>query len=462
MILVSTLCFLLALLLPHLAVAAVGIRRGGPTDVFSPLRVLTFLGLSTVPYLVILCFDVGRLSREVWLSPWVPDVPAGIARYVMLSSVAYLVMVLGLFAPAGDWIARRLPVLHERRFTPARCRRAFFLCAGAGLVAYGWFLHQIGGLRRLWVHMALRTDLLAGQGYLFNLYTLLLTFAPLVLVYSLRFERSRRRVAAAVLTVVAAAAILASTGGRMGAITLALYAFMTAHYGVRRLRRLVTRWTVLIVAVLMVFFTALPLFRTEGAFEVYSENPDLLARQVGRSFGHVAWQFSSLDRGLVITGYFTPDRLWWGRSYGDLLAAPVPRRGFRDKPPVDEGVYVTALAYGNHVRPPTPARLLPATSWPPGNWALYMNFGVPGLLCGMYLAGIGIAAAYRYMWASGFTPLSIYLYGYTVLGGMGFSNYLIVQGIVTVTMAALVFVPLFGRWPWPAPARAPARAEGAA
>jgi len=462
MILVATLFFLLVLLLPHLVVAAVGTPREGPADIFGPLRMLTYLGLSTVPYLVILCFDTGRLTVEARSSPWVQDPPAGIIRYVMLASAGYLVMVLGLFAPAGGWIARRLPVLHERRFTRARCRRAFLLCAAVGLPAYGWFLHGVGGLRQLWVNMALRTDLLAGQGYLFNLYTLLLTFAPLLLVYSLRFERSLPRVAAVVLAVVAAGAILSSTGGRMGAITLAIYAFMTAHYGVRRFRRLVTKWTVLIVAVFLVFFTALPLFRTADAFEVYSENPELLAQQVGRSFGNLAWQFSSLDRGLVITGYFTRDRLWWGRSYADLLAAPVPRRGFLDKPPVDEGMYVTALAYGNHVRPPTPARQLPATSLPPGNWALFMNFGVPGLFLGMYLTGIGIAAAYRYMWASGRTPLTVYLYGYAVLGGMGFSNYLIVQGIVTVTMAALVFVPLFGRWPWPAPGRAPARVEGAA
>jgi len=466
MILVPMLCFLLALLLPHVAVATVRVGRDLPRDVFSPLRVLTFLGLSTVPYPLILFFDIEQLSPDVRFNPWVTDVPAEIAHFLMLSSVGYLAMVLGLFSPAGGWIARRLPVLHARRFTPARCRRAFLLCAGAGLLAYAYFLQQIGGLRQLWVNMALRMEMLAGLGYLFNFYTLLLTFAPLFLVYSLRFEPSRRRVVGVVLMVVATGAIMASTGGRFGAITLVLYAFMTAHYAVRRIKRLVTRWTVLIVGVLLVFFTAMPLFRTAHAFEVYSAQPGLFASSVEQSFRGIAWQFSQLDRGVVITSYFTRERLWWGRSYGDLLSAPVPHHTFPDKPPIDEGVYVTALAWGNDVRPSMPARLLPATSWPPQNWVLYMNFGVVGLLCGMYLTGIGITLAYRYMWASGFSPFSIYLYGYAVLGGVGFSNYQLVQGFITVTGAVLVFVPLFARWPWPVPGRAPAPApavaEGAA
>jgi hypothetical protein len=119
------------------------------------------------------------------------------------------------------------------------------------------------------------------------------------------------------------------------------------------------------------------------------------------------------------------------------------------------------------VRPSMPARALPSTSWPPGNWVLYMNFGVPGFLLAMYLTGIGIRTSYRYMWASGFSPLSIYLYGYSVLGGVGLSNYTIIQGIVTITMAVLVFVPLFGRWlpdfgPQRAPAPALAGADGPA
>jgi hypothetical protein len=467
MILLLTLCFLLTLLLPHMAVATVGIGRDQPKDVFSPLRMLTVLNLTTVPYLVLLSFDLGRLNPDIQVARWVTDVPGSIARVVAVGSAGYLVSVLGLFSPAGEWIARRLPVLHGRRFTPARCRRGFLICMGLGLLAYAYFLQQIGGLRRLWMMMALRADLLAGRGYLFNLYTLLLTFGPLILVYSLRYRMSRGRVAAVVLTVLAVGAILASTGGRSGAVTLVLYAFMTAHYGVHWFRRFLTRWTVLIGGVLFLFITVMPLFRTANAFEAYTARPSLLLSNLGSAFDRISFQMSGLDRGLVIVSYFTPERLWGGRSYIDLLSAPIPRRTFPDKPPVDEGVYVTALAIGREVRPSMPARALPSTSWPPGNWVLYMNFGVLGYLVGMYLTGIGIRASYRYMWASGFSPLSIYLYGYSVLGGVGLSNYTIIQGIVTITMAVLVFVPLFGRWlpdfgPQRAPAPALAGADGPA
>jgi hypothetical protein len=190
----------------------------------------------------------------------------------------------------------------------------------------------------------------------------------------------------------------------------------------------------------------MPLFRTAGAFERYSARPSLLVRDTRDEVGRISSQLSGLDRGVVIVSYFTPERLWWGRSYLDLPAAPIPRALLPDKPPVDDGVYVTALALGNEVRPSLPARQLPATSWPPGNWILYMNFGVPGYLLGMFLTGVVIGVAYRYMRRCDFSPFSIYLYGYSVMGGVAFSNYNLVQLMVTVAMAVLVFAPLFRTW----------------
>ncbi|HEX2081089.1 MAG TPA: O-antigen polymerase [Longimicrobium sp.] len=446
MILVLTICFVLAHLLPRMAVAALTAGRRRERDLFSPLRVLTFLALLSVPYLLLLSGNIELMSAEVRRSPLVPDLTGAIAAWVAVACAGFLALALGLHAPAGGWLARRLPVLHGRQFTAARCRRAALLMGGTGVALYAVFLHQIGGLRRLWTFMALRTDVLAGRGYLFNAYTLLLTFTPLLLVYALRFRPSRIRTAAVVLAVAAVCAILASTGGRGGAVTLIVYSMMTAHYGVRRFRRVVKPWTVLLGAVIFVFIVAMPLFRTEGAFERYSARPSLLLRATRDEVGRISHQLSGLDRGVVIVSYFTPDRLWWGSSYLDLLSAPIPRALLPDKPPVDDGVYVTALALGNEVRPSLPARLLPPTSWPPGNWVLYMNFGLPGYLLGMFLTGVAIGVAYRYMRRCDFSPFSVYLYGYSVMGGVSFSNYNLIQMAVTVAVAVLVFVPLFRTW----------------
>jgi hypothetical protein len=148
---------------------------------------------------------------------------------------------------------------------------------------------------------------------------------------------------------------------------------------------------------------------------------------------------------MLIVQYFTPERLWLGASYVDLLAAPIPRTLLPDKPPVDEGVYLYAITHGNIVRPSMPARQLPVTAWPMGNWVMYMNFGLPGFVAVMFLNGAVVAAAYRYMQLGGYTPPSVYLYGFLTLNGFSVSNLGLVTLIITVGFTALVSWLLFGR-----------------
>jgi hypothetical protein len=241
------------------------------------------------------------------------------------------------------------------------------------------------------------------------------------------------------------AAVLASTGGRSGAITVILYAMMTVHYGVRRFRRLVTPGTVALGSVLFLFILVMPLFRTSRSYDRYSGRPDLLVADAVRSLGNVAPQFSAADRGMVIVRYFRPDRLWWGASYLDLLTAPIPRTRIPDKAPVDEGVYLSAIFAGREVRPSMPARQLPISAQPTGSWVMYMNFGLPGWLAAMFLTGAVIAAAYRYMQRCGYTPNAVYLYGFVVMNGFTFSNLALVFFTITVVFTAALFWVLFGR-----------------
>jgi len=214
---------------------------------------------------------------------------------------------------------------------------------------------------------------------------------------------------------------------------------------VRPFRRLVTVRTALLGAVLMVFMLVMPLFRLGASHERYSARPELVVADAVRNLRNLAPQFSTADRGMVIVAYFRPDRLWWGASYLDLLAAPIPRTLLPDKPPVDEGVYLSAIAMGHEVRPSMPARMLPISSQPMGTWATYMNFGVVGFLAAMFLSGAVVGAAYRYMQRCGYTPFGVYLYGFVVMNGLSFSNLGLVSFVITVGFACAVFWVLFGR-----------------
>jgi hypothetical protein len=438
------LCFLLAALLPWTAVAA--LRRDRGRDIFGPVGVLTALHLLSVPYLVLLAADRGYLTQETRVSPWVQDLEGALARYVLVASLGFIALVAGALSPLGRALARPLPVLRIERFTPGRTWLAIAVTGGLGLAAYLYFLTRIGGLANLWKAMYTRTLVTAGTGYLSTAYILLLTFAALLLTYSLRSRMTWARRALVAGGILGVATILASTGGRSGAVTLIVFALMVTHYSIRRFRRIVTPWTVALGVVLFLFILVMPLFRTSSAYDRYAGNPGLVARDAFDGVARLAPQLSPADRGMVIVGYFSdPARLWWGASYLDLLSAPIPRTLMPEKPPVDEGVYLTAIMAGNEVRPSLPARQLPVTSQPMGHWIMYMNFGLPGYLLGMLLAGCVVGAAYRYMHRTGYSPFGVYLYAFVLFGGFSWSNYSLVMFSLTVVFSSAVFWLLFAR-----------------
>lgn len=461
MLFVLALIFLLAHSLPVVAVALMrpaGLRR----DVFAPLYVVTALNLLNAPYLLLLAFDRSQRSYEAVHSPWLQDLVPAVAGYVAVASAGFLALVAGMFSPFGPALARPIPRLDPARFTAGRVYRAILITAVGGAAAYMSFLAQIGGLSRLWITLYNRTVIAEGTSYIAAVYTLLFTLLGVLLTYSLRFRMTRLRRGVVIVGMLVVAAVLSSTGGRTLAVTAIVFALMTVHYGVKRFHRLLTPGTAALGAVLFVFIVVMPLFRSSSAYERYNGRPDLVASDALLSLGKVAPQFSMADRGMVIVQYFTPERLWLGASYLDLLTAPIPRTRMPDKPPVDEGVYLTAIFQGQEVRPSMPARQLPISSQPMGTWIMYMNFGLPGWLAAMFLTGAVIAAAYRYMQCCGYTPNAVYLYGFVVMSGFSLSNLGLVTFIITLGFTTLVFWLLFGRvvslpgrrdaLPWPRPA----------
>src|SRR5690242_3706014 len=105
MLLVLALIFLLVHALPVLAVVLMrpaGLRR----DVFAPLYVVTALNLLNVPYLLLLAADRSYLAAESVISPWLHDLDAAVAGYVVVACAGFLALVAGMFSPLGAAIAR--------------------------------------------------------------------------------------------------------------------------------------------------------------------------------------------------------------------------------------------------------------------------------------------------------------------------------------------------------------------
>ena len=149
-------------------------------------------------------------------------------------------------------------------------------------------------------------------------------------------------------------------------------------------------------------------------------------------------QLSYVDTYVFIVNHFDTTNLWLGRSYLDLVVAPIPSTMYPDKPPVDDGVYIRSLEHGMTVAPGMPYRLLFQSSTPPETLGLsYLNFWWPGVIIGMYLLGTVYKAAYAYMARSSYSLHSIYVYA-SIMLGFQFTNLRIVnfaEAVATSTIA---------------------------
>lgn len=435
--------FLAALALTVVFVAPIllDLHRGG-TDLLSPVRVIPALHVLTIAvFLFFAAFDDQTFAAMVVFHPSTRDLPAAVAWYAVLQALAFAALMAGVWSGVGAGWGRRLPVLASR-FTPGRAFWAVVFSSGVGLAAFWSLLDRIGGWRFLLENTYRRAQLLAGMGYLYNL-LFILSFGALVLVYSQRERRTPLRWAATLALLIGTLVIYSSFGGRRSSLDLMIAVLFTWHYGVRPIRR--PKLVALgLSAILVPYFVAVPILRTPDGFRRYASNLPALGSAVYENLDLAVRQVSYVNQYVLIANHFTLDRVWLGKSYLDLLTAPIPSSRLPNKPPVDDGVYVQSIAAGQEVTPPVPARGLFQSSWPPETFGImYMNFWIPGLVVGMFLLGVIYRAAYEYMRESGYSLFSIVMYG-NILLNFHFSNLRLMESAVRIVLALVFFGLFFG------------------
>jgi oligosaccharide repeat unit polymerase len=238
--------------------------------------------------------------------------------------------------------------------------------------------------------------------------------------------------------------ILSSLGGRKSTIELVFISLLVWHYGVKRIRKIPFFKTIAIIALLCLYFIAIPLIRAPGGFEYYTNNMGQLWEDIYSNGETLIKQTSYVDHYLLVINYFDSETYWWGKSFIDLLTAPIPSSIYPNKPPVDEGVYLRTIAEGYNPVPPTAYSDLYQSSWPPETFGvMYMNFGFLGVILGMYILGAIYRFIYEYMNRSSFSLYSIIIYG-IVLFSFHLSNLRIVQFGIEFLWLTLFFMIVFG------------------
>jgi len=311
--------------------------------------------------------------------------------------------------------------------------RAGIIIYFVGIVSYVIFVNLMGGFYVIWSELYLRSVHNIGLGYLQKFYLISIPLSSL-LILSITLNKSQKLLSTVVILI--SVIILASTGARGPVIAFLLSVILLYHYRVKRIVKLFRIKYGLVALVLIAFIVTMVQFRKES-FEYYLSNPDKLISNSIESFQSAfVGRVGRIERDIVILKYFEKHDFWFGKSYLGLFAAPIPRTMIQDKPPVDTGMYLRVMADGIRVDPPMPVYELDTSSWPEGNWAGYMNWGILGLLLLFGTSGFFLGRLFGYINRNKYPLVGTCLYATLAIGG---APPLSPYDIVSLLMLFIVF-----------------------
>ena len=206
------------------------------------------------------------------------------------------------------------------------------------------------------------------------------------------------------------------SGSRTSLVAVFIAIVISFYYKVSNFRIKISPKIVVPVVITIFILFVIPSWRSGG-----NANIDL---------AFIAKDFSTYRTALIVNYEVLNNGSWGGGSFIDFFAAFVPRNLYANKPPVDEGVYINALADMQSVRPSLPATELPATSWPLGNASLYLNFGFFGTFFGGILIGLIYAGAYKLIFLSRFSNLHLSHYAFLCTGIFAISNLYLFNALI--------------------------------
>lgn len=301
----------------------------------------------------------------------------------------------------------------QKSVTRARNRGGIVFLVG--IFVYLIFIQKMGGITDLWENLHERVERASGLGYLQTFYSYSIVFGALLIIYASILKR--RFLFSAAITILTIF-ILASLGQR-GPVAEFIFAIIVIyHYKIRSINNILTIKTMSIAAIFIIFMLLSVQFRTAGAIEKYRAEPAELFADAQSSFErHVIARFGRLERDIAILGYFDQHNIWWGASYYSLITAPIPRSTYPDKPPVDTGRYLLAIAEGAVIIPPVPVSELPPSSWPDANWAGYMNFYIPGFIAAYLLSGFILGFTFQHVRYRNYSIAAVVFYSMFSWGG---------------------------------------------
>lgn len=180
-------------------------------------------------------------------------------------------------------------------------------------------------------------------------------------------------------------------GARRPAMMLLIQVIMLYHftsskikfYSIFKIKSLIT------ICVISLFVLLMPMLRSASETD-YVNNPTKWVEGAVDNANTLFREFSYCDGDLFAFDYFKNHELWYGASYLNIPLQVIPRSIYPQKPPMDDGMYLLNMMYGEKVTPNmATADLYYQTSVPfTLESSLYSNFGLLGIILGGLLVGM--------------------------------------------------------------------------
>mgnify|MGYP001110192343 CR=1 FL=1 len=382
---------------------------------FSSLHVfsLFFFSLDSAGLVGFLGYDLEKVQHSLLLSvilKVILDIVYILASLTVKSSLFFSWVSFPGRILSVDYNVRNVHALYSFAWTVSFFG-AFFLYI---------LIMKSGGLLYLWSNMGQRSVIFEGSGQYLVLAEVFLQSGVFLfmLVWVLGFNRI-----SSILIIIVSVILLGLFGGR----SPVLYAiFLIACVFYVRYKEFVFRLShVGIVFGFLIFFSVVGALRDSNGLNQFRLDPvGFVASSVVDFPGRIAPYFSKIKRDIVIYEYFEDHNYWFGAQYESLLASPIPRSLFPDKPVIDGGRLVKAMHQGESVSPVSRIDEVPTTGWPEGNMAGYMNFGLIGLFLYTIASAFFVKSVYIQCFCNSRRNWLLSVYVYCVfLGPLAFDPY---------------------------------------
>lgn len=400
----------------------------------------TLIAIAEIPYLYFLNNNQDELHRYVAVH--MDDFDFYFIKHVFLKMVFVSTCLIGMVFTnfKSHYLSS---VLQPLSVSKNRIKFLSYLMVVLTIIVFYFFLKTIGGLEFLIMNISNKTTVVQGTAGLRN--TFLLT-SMLSVGFFIEYISLKKKVVffdflILFIIVILGFFILASSGERKNPIMLLIFSAVIWNFRVNRIK-LITFKNLLIGFFLIFFASLAPVLRERGAVELYLENPEKLLLASVPYFGEVFKRFSEIDISLFIFSHFDSlDKLWLGASIKDFFTGFIPSSFFPNKPPLDEGVYIYALAHFMDVYPPTPFVQMMPVGWPLSRMTgPYVNFGELGVLLFGLITGIFLKFVSNIMVSSKYSSQTVFLYCMLVVTNFGFTNAFIFNMLTTVFILLFISV----------------------